>query len=91
MLLRITHTYRNSFSDLSRETWLLSLVVLINRAGTMVVPFMSMYVTQRMHRSIADAGLIITLFGAGAVLGSSVSGYFIDRISFRAVQVFTSL
>jgi predicted MFS family arabinose efflux permease len=91
MLLRITHTYRNSFSDLSKETWLLSLVVLINRAGTMVVPFMSMYVTQRMHGSIADAGLIITLFGAGAVLGSSVSGYFIDRISFRAVQVFTSL
>ncbi|HEY0610755.1 MAG TPA: MFS transporter, partial [Chitinophaga sp.] len=68
MLLRITHTYRASFSDLSRETWLLSLVMLVNRAGTMVVPFMSMYITQRMHRSIADAGLIITLFGAGAVL-----------------------
>ncbi|HEY1166292.1 MAG TPA: MFS transporter [Chitinophaga sp.] len=91
MLLRITHTYRASFSDLSRETWLLSLVMLVNRAGTMVVPFMSMYITQRMHRSIADAGLIITLFGAGAVLGSSVSGYFIDRISFRAVQIFSSI
>ncbi|WP_298732337.1 MFS transporter [uncultured Chitinophaga sp.] len=91
MLLRITHTYRSSFSDLSRETWLLSLVMLVNRAGTMVVPFMSMYITQRMHRSIADAGLIITLFGAGAVLGSSVSGYFIDRISFRAVQIFSSI
>jgi len=91
MLLRITHTYRASFSDLSRETWLLSLVMLVNRAGTMVVPFMRMYITQRMHRSIADAGLIITLFGAGAVLGSSVSGYFIDRISFRAVQIFSSI
>ena len=91
MLLRITHTYRASFTDLSRETWLLSLVMLVNRAGTMVVPFMSMYITQRMHRSIADAGLIITLFGAGAVLGSSVSGYFIDRISFRAVQIFSSI
>jgi len=91
MLLRITHTYRASFSDLSRETWLLSLVMLVNRAGTMVVPFMSMYITQRMHRSIADAGLIITLFGAGAVLGSSVSGYFIDRVSFRAVQIFSSI
>lgn len=91
MLLRITDTYRSSFSDLSKETWLLSLVMLINRSGTMVVPFMSMYITQSMHRSIADAGLIITLFGAGAVLGSTVSGYFIDKISFRAVQIFTSL
>lgn len=91
MLLRITDTYRSSFSDLSRETWLLSLVMLVNRAGTMVIPFMSMYVTQRMHRSIADAGLIITLFGAGAVLGSYASGYFIDKVSFRAVQIFTSI
>lgn len=91
MLLRITDTYRSSFSDLSKETWLLSLVMLINRSGTMVIPFMSMYITQSMHRSIADAGLIITLFGAGAVAGSSVSGYFIDRIGFRSVQIFTSL
>jgi len=91
MLLKIAHTYRSSFSDLSRETWLLSLVLLVNRSSTMVAPFMSMYITQSMHRSIADAGLIITLFGAGAVAGSSVSGYFIDRFSFRAVQVFTAI
>ncbi|HEY8918546.1 MAG TPA: MFS transporter [Chitinophaga sp.] len=91
MLLKIAHTYRSSFSDLSRETWLLSLVLLVNRSSTMVAPFMSMYITQSMHRSIADAGLIITLFGAGAVAGSSVSGYFIDRFSFRVVQVFTAI
>ncbi len=91
MLLKIAHTYKSSFSDLSRETWLLSFVLLVNRSSTMVAPFMSMYITQSKHRSIADAGLIITLFGVGAVLGATVSGYFIDKFSFRAVQLFSSI
>lgn len=65
--------------------------MLINRSGTMAVPFMSMYITQSLRRSVADAGLIITLFGAGSVLGTMASGYFIDKAGFRAVQVFTSL
>ncbi|WP_143307127.1 MFS transporter [Chitinophaga vietnamensis] len=91
MLLKIARTYRTSFTGLSRESWLLSLVLLVNRCSTMVVPFLSMYLTQSMHRSIADAGLVVTLFGVGAVLGSTASGYFIDRLGFRAVQIATSL
>ncbi|QJB30377.1 MFS transporter [Chitinophaga oryzae] len=91
MIAKITQTYRSSFSGLSRETWLLSLVILINRTGTMVAPFLSIYLTKNLHRDIADAGLIITLFGVGAVLGSLASGYFIDKLGFRAVQIFTSV
>lgn len=91
LILRIAQSYRSAFSGLSKETWLLSGVLLINRCGTMVVPFMSMYITQSMHRSIADAGLIITLFGVGSVLGSMAGGYFIDKIGFRPVQIFTSI
>jgi predicted MFS family arabinose efflux permease len=91
MFRKIANTYRDSFTGLSREIWLLSFVMLINRASTMVVPFMSMYITQSMHRSLTDAGLIITLFGVGSVLGSASGGYFIDKLGFRPVQIFTSL
>ncbi len=87
MVQKIIQNYKVSFSGLSRETWLLSLVILINRCGYMAVPFMSMYITQSMHRSIADAGLIITLFGVGSVLGAMAGGYFTDRIGFRPIQV----
>lgn len=83
-------TYKNAFSGISRENWLLSLVMLINRAGTMVVPFMSIYVTQVMGRNLADAGLIITLFGCGAVMGSVAGGYLTDLFGFRPVQVISS-
>lgn len=91
MLLKIAHSYRASFSNLSRETWLLSFIILINRAGTMVVPFMSMYVTQSMGRSVADAGIVITLFGVGSVLGSATGGFVIDKIGFRPVQIIASI
>jgi predicted MFS family arabinose efflux permease len=91
MLQNILHNYRQSFSGLSKQTWLLSLVMMINRAGTMAVPFMSMYVTQSQHRSLSDAGLIITLYGVGSILGASIGGFMVDKIGFRPVQVFTSI
>jgi predicted MFS family arabinose efflux permease len=87
MIQKIIQTYRISFSGLSKETWLLSTVILINRCGYMAVPFMSMYITQSLHRSIADAGFIITLFGVGSVLGAMAGGYLTDKIGFRPVQV----
>jgi predicted MFS family arabinose efflux permease len=91
MLNKIADNYKRTFSGLARETWLLSLVMLINRAGTMAVPFMSMYVTQAMQRSIADAGLIITLFGVGSILGASAGGFLVDKIGFRPVQVVAAI
>ncbi|MCE6990013.1 MFS transporter [Dyadobacter sp. CY323] len=87
MINKIIDSYRISFSGLSRETWLLSIVVLVNRCGYMAVPFMSMYMTQNLHRSITDAGLIITLFGVGSVLGAMAGGYLTDIWGFRPVQI----
>lgn len=87
MIQKIIQTYRVSFSGLSRETWLLSLVILVNRCGYMAVPFMSMYITQSLHRSIEDAGVVITLFGAGSVLGAMAGGYLTDKLGFQPVQI----
>ncbi|WP_031528010.1 MFS transporter [Dyadobacter crusticola] len=89
MYRQITASYRTAFSGLSRETWLLSIVILVNRCGYMAVPFMSMYITQSLHRSIAEAGLVITLFGVGSVLGAMAGGYLTDKWGFRPVQIFS--
>jgi len=57
----------------------------------MAVPFMGLYVTQSLHRSEMDAGLIITLFGIGSILGSATGGKLTDIIGFRPVQIFSSI
>src|SRR5436190_5666480 len=90
MLARTITLYRSSFTGLSGETWLLSLIMLINRSGTMVVPFMTLYLTSpEMGRSLSDAGTVMGLFGLGAVIGAYFGGKLSDRIGFFKVQVFT--
>jgi MFS family permease len=57
----------------------------------MAVPFMGLYVTQSLHRSEIDAGLVITLFGIGSILGSAMGGKLTDMIGFRPVQILSSI
>ena len=79
--------YKAAYLGLSRQTWFLSLVILINRSGTMVVPFMTMYATQKLHFSIVDAGIIMALFGAGSIVGAFIGGKLTDAIGFYKIQV----
>ncbi|MEP7111577.1 MAG: MFS transporter [Ferruginibacter sp.] len=81
--------YKNSYGGLSRSTWWLSLVMLVNRSGTMVVPFMTMYMTQEMGVGIGKAGFVMSLFGAGAIIGALAGGKITDKIGYYFVQLFT--
>jgi predicted MFS family arabinose efflux permease len=91
MIKQIINTYKTSFEGLSKETWLLSFVILVNRCGYMAVPFMGLYVTQALNRSAADAGLMISVFGFGSILGATAGGKFTDVFGFRPVQIFSAL
>jgi len=89
MLATTANTYRNAYSGLSKQTWLLSLIMLINRSGTMVVPFMTLYLTSpEMGYSIGEAGVVFGLFGAGAFCGAWLGGRLTDKIGFYPVQLF---
>ncbi len=87
MLAKTLRLYKNAYAGLSRETWLLGLVILINRSGTMVLPFMSIYCTQKLHYSLAQAGIVMGMFGVGAIIGSQLSGRLTDKLGFYTIQV----
>ncbi|RAJ82132.1 putative MFS family arabinose efflux permease [Chitinophaga dinghuensis] len=78
--------YRNAYSGLSPATWWLSLILLINRSGTMVIPFMTVYLTQHLHFTIGQAGIVMACFGSGAIVGASLGGWLSDKIGFYQVQ-----
>ncbi|HET6768980.1 MAG TPA: MFS transporter [Chitinophagaceae bacterium] len=90
MLFSVLNTYKNAYSGLSRSTWLLSIVMLINRSGTMVVPFLTLYLI-RMGYSVSMAGIVFAFFGLGAFSGAYVGGRLTDKIGFYQVQVIALL
>jgi predicted MFS family arabinose efflux permease len=53
----------------------------------MVVPFMTLYLTQSMHYSIGKAGIVMALFGAGAICGGILGGKLTDRLGFYNIQL----
>lgn len=81
--------YTESFKGLSKEIWYLALITLVNRAGTMVIPFLSLYLTKNLDFSKDDAGWILVFFGIGSVIGSWSGGKLTDKIGFYKVMVFS--
>ncbi len=89
MTTRIFNLYKNSFAGLNENSWLLALVQLVNRAGTMVVPFMSMYMTQEIGVSITKAGGVMACFGVGSIVGAYFGGKLTDKIGFYNLMLFS--
>lgn len=79
--------YIDSFKGLSQEIWWLALITFINRAGTMVIPFLSLYLKEDLHFTISDVGWVMSAFGLGSVAGSWLGGKLTDKIGFYKVMV----
>ena len=73
------HPWR-SLVGLPREIWVLFAATLVNRAGTMALPFLVLYLTQRLGFSAVEAGLMLTLYGLGSLITVPLAGWLSDRI-----------
>ncbi len=60
MLRAIFRTYRSAYAGLPRDVWLLSAMLVVNRAGSMVLPFLSLYLTQVRGLSVVTAGRLLS-------------------------------
>lgn len=87
MIKSVFSLYKKAYGGLSSGTWWLSLVMLVNRMGTMVIPFMTIYLTQKFGVSIAMAGFVMTVFGLGAITGALIGGKLVDTIGYFYVQL----
>ncbi len=82
---KILLRYFDSFSGLSKEVWWLALITLINRAGAMVIPFLSLYLTDDLNFSLEQVGWIMTSFGLGSFFGAWLGGKLSDQIGYYKV------
>lgn len=89
MLATAFSRYINNFRGFSREIWILTFITFINRAGTMVLPFLSKYLKEDLQFSYGEVGWIMVAFGMGSMLGSWLGGKLSDKIGFYKVMVFS--
>ncbi|WP_272151918.1 MDR family MFS transporter [Tenacibaculum aiptasiae] len=83
---KLYFNYLNTFKGLSTEVWWLSLITLINRAGTMVIPFLSLYLNKSLNFNFNEVGWILSIYGVGSVAGSWLGGKLTDKIGFYKVM-----
>lgn len=69
-----------SLNGLSKNIWLICAVTLINRSGTMVFPFLALYLTQEIGVTPGKAGLVITFYGIGALITAPFAGKLSDKL-----------
>ena len=90
MLSATVNLYRNAYTGLNRRMWLLAVVMLINRSGTMVLPFMTLY-CRHIGYTTKQAGLVVAIYGIGSMVGAFLGGRISDRFGFYYTQFFSLL
>ncbi len=91
MVKRTLQLYKDSFMGLSPEIWWLALITFINRAGTMIIPFLSLYLIKDLEFSLPQVGWIMSAFGVGSFLGGWIGGKLTDKIGYYKVMFWSLL
>lgn len=82
----VVRTYRAAYAGLPRDAWLLALLELVNRSGTMVLFFLTLYLTRQLGFSVVEAGYVMSAYGVGSMLGTYLGGRLCDRLGAYHVQ-----
>lgn len=64
---------------LPRRVWVIAAATLVNRLGTMALPFLTLYLTSAKSWPVSRAALILGLFGGAALVMGPVGGKLADR------------
>jgi MFS family permease len=65
--------------SLPRKIWIHFTATLVNRMGSMAIPFLVLYLTKDIGFSAERAGMILGLYGAGSLVTSPLWGRLADR------------
>lgn len=76
-------------SRLPRRLWILAAANLINRAGTMALPFLSLYLIKARGFGVGAAGAMLALYGGAAFVVGPVSGALCDRWGANRVMIWS--
>jgi predicted MFS family arabinose efflux permease len=85
----IIKKYLENYQNFPREIWIITIISFINRAGTMVIPFLSKYMRDSLGFTYDQIGWVMVCFGIGSLSGTFVSGKLSYKFSTYKVMIFS--
>ena len=86
-LLRRAASPWRGLEGLPRSVWILSAATLLNRAGTMALPFLVLYLNKGLGLPAARAGQAFIAYGLAAMVAAPLGGWLADRVGHLRVMV----
>lgn len=86
MIRAASQRYFDAYRGLPRDVWLLALVLFVNRCGSMVLCFLTLYLTSQIHLSEMSAGRMLAIYGLGSVGGAYLGGRLTEHFGAFRVQ-----
>jgi predicted MFS family arabinose efflux permease len=83
--IAIPNPYRG-LRGLPADVWIICATAFVNRAGMMALPFLVLYLTERLGVSASSAGLAISTYGIGGIVTAPIAGRLADRVGPFAVM-----
>ena len=87
MVRNVIGLYRRAYVGLPSEIWMLSGALFVNRFGTMVLPFFTLYLTSALGYQEAAAGRMLSVYGLGSIAGAYIGGRLVHRIGAIRLQI----
>ncbi|SFB15555.1 Predicted arabinose efflux permease, MFS family [Flavobacterium swingsii] len=81
------NAYFDNFRGFSQEVWVLTLITYINRAGAMVMLFLTKYLHDNLFFNLTQIGWMLFCIGVGALFGNWIGGKLTDRLGFYTVML----
>src|SRR5438874_5606852 len=82
----IESNLRDNLRALPRGAWIILIVSFVNKFGTFVLPFLTIYLI-RIGYSTAQAGLAVGAYGIGSLCASFLGGHLADHLGRRKTIV----
>ncbi|WP_221355944.1 MDR family MFS transporter [Streptomyces beigongshangae] len=73
-------------SGLTGQFWVVWGATLTNQLGSMVIPYLSYYLTQDQNISFSVVGVVLAMSGFGGIISQLCGGLLVDRIGYRATM-----
>jgi predicted MFS family arabinose efflux permease len=83
--------YKQAYSGINKATWVLAIVQLINRIGSMLIIFLSLYLTNQLGYSLTRASIVMSCYGVGGILGNYIGGELADKFHYRKIMITTMI